>query len=450
MSIPLRDRWDEFINDLNGIELITQSDRVAKLSQDYYSFSPVLQPLLSGKRADAVVRPTNETEVLRVASACARYQIPLTVRGAGTGNYGQCVPLKGGIVLDVTAMQTIKKIAPGIVQVEPGAKLSQINKVAEEIGWELRLTPSTYRTATIGGFIGGGSGGIGSVLYGWLSDRGNVLSAKVVTLEAEPRVIVLRGDDIEKVNHAYGTNGIIIELEIALAPVYPWAEIIVVFQDFMQAARFGQSLAESDGIIAKLISIHAWPIPSYFTALQPYLPAESHAALLICDRITLDALTSLVADFQGTITYSPQLYPESKLLHIGEFTWNHTTLHARATDSDLTYLQSRYPYDKTLRLVEEVTRDYQDEIMMHLEFTRSQGAIVATGLEVLRFSTTERLQQIINDLEQRGIFIANPHTYILEDGGTKEINPLQLNFKRQTDPHGLLNPGKMRGWWEKQ
>lgn len=80
---------DALINSLEGIETITDSAQVAKLSQDYHSFSPVLVPKLEGKVGDIVVRPANEAEVLKVAAACAKHRVPLTVRGAGTGNYGQ-------------------------------------------------------------------------------------------------------------------------------------------------------------------------------------------------------------------------------------------------------------------------------------------------------------------------------------------------------------------------
>ncbi|MEM6716827.1 MAG: FAD-binding protein, partial [Cyanobacteria bacterium P01_C01_bin.147] len=74
--------------------------------------------------------------------------------------------------------------------------------------------------------------------------------------------------------------------------------------------------------------------------------------------------------------------------------------------------------------------------------------VVPAALQLVRFSTPERLQAIIDYHEAQGAFIANPHTYILEDGGMKQIDPVQVNFKAQVDPHGLLNPGKMRGWLE--
>ena len=105
--------WEAVITELAGIEVITDPIQVARLSQDYYTFSPVLQPLLDNKVGDLVVRPASEADVLRVAEVCVRFKIPLTVRGAGTGNYGQCIPLAGGIILETIKMQTIRWIQPG-------------------------------------------------------------------------------------------------------------------------------------------------------------------------------------------------------------------------------------------------------------------------------------------------------------------------------------------------
>ncbi|HAO11135.1 MAG TPA: FAD-linked oxidase, partial [Planktothrix sp. UBA8407] len=362
--------WDNFCDELSGIEIITDQTQVNKLSQDYYHFSPILQPLLKDKTGDIVVRPTTEAEILQVAKVCVKYKIPLTVRGAGTGNYGQCIPLAGGVILDISKLNNIKWIKPGLACVEPGVKMAAFDKQAREIGWELRMIPSTYRTATIGGFIEGGSGGIGSITYGQLRDRGNLQAARVVTMEDEPKVIQLRGDDVQKVNHAYGTNGIITELEIPLAPAYPWSEIIVTFNDFMTSARFGQDLALSDGIIKKLISVCASPIPSYFTAFKDIIPAGKPAALLIVAETSLEPFQELVKEYKGEICYQKSSQEAGKGTTIIEYTWNHTTLHARSVDPSITYLQTLLPADRKLELLEHLYDHFGDEVMQHLEFLR--------------------------------------------------------------------------------
>ena len=101
------------------------------------------------------------------------------------------------------------------------------------------MYPSTEATATIGGFIAGGSGGVGSCTWGALRDLGNIIRLRVVTMEAEPRVLEFTGEELHRVSHAYGTNGIITEIEMPLAPAYDWVEIFVTHRDFPEAAAFG-------------------------------------------------------------------------------------------------------------------------------------------------------------------------------------------------------------------
>jgi hypothetical protein len=428
--------------ELSDIEIIKNPNEIKDLSLDYYYFSPILQTKLADKRADLVVLPTTENEVLKIAQVCVKYKIPLTIRGAGTGNYGQCIPLNRGIVLDMSKMRQIKWIKSGIACVEAGIKMASLEKITKKEGWELRMIPSTYKIATLGGFIGGGSGGIGSINYGQLRDRGNLQKVRVISLEDKPKIIELNGDETQQVNHAYGTNGIITELEIPLAPAYNWQDVIVVFDDFMQSVKFGQALSDSDGIVKKLVSLHADPIPNYFTALKSYLPENQNCALLMIAENSLFALKELVKEYGGEITYIQNL-EETNNIGLIEFTWNHTTLLARNIDPNITYLQTFF---FSLEQIEKMYHYFGDEVMIHLEFLRVNGKAIPAGLQLVRFSDEQRLNEIINYHEENGAMIANPHTYILEDGGRKKVEPEQLKFKQKVDPYGLLNQGKMRSW----
>src|SRR2546429_1570387 len=174
--------------------------RVRLRSRDYFWYSPVLSKQLHGKSADVVATPRNEADVIAVAAACARLRIPLTPRGAATGNYGQAVPLEGGVLLDLTNMTAIEWQKPGLIRCEPGLKMNDLDAATRPQGWELRMHPSTKRMATIGGFVGGGSGGVGSVNYGGLRETGNILAARGATVAETPPATELPTDAAQKVN----------------------------------------------------------------------------------------------------------------------------------------------------------------------------------------------------------------------------------------------------------
>ena len=82
---------------------------VDRLSRDFYWYSPVLKKLLDGKRGDVVVQPVSAEEVQSVLAYCYKHEIPVTARGSGTGNYGQAVPLHGGVVLDLQRMEASRR-----------------------------------------------------------------------------------------------------------------------------------------------------------------------------------------------------------------------------------------------------------------------------------------------------------------------------------------------------
>ena len=216
---------------------------VKQKSRDFYWYSPILKAQLDNVVGDLVVSPKNEEEeVIRTLKVAYAHGVPVTPRGGGTGNYGQAMPLSGGIVLNLMNMNKIKAIHPGRVIAEPGIITAELDRLTKEhSGQELRFHPSTTGTATLAGFIAGGSGGVGSITWGGLRDLGNILRLRVVTMEAEPRVLELSAWDLQKVSHAYGTNGIITEVEMPLAPAYDWVDVIVGYDDYMDAVKFADN-----------------------------------------------------------------------------------------------------------------------------------------------------------------------------------------------------------------
>jgi len=437
--------------DLEGLKIDDHPAIVQQKSRDFYWYSPVLKAQLDHVKGDLIVTPKDEAELMRVLAACYRHSVPVTPRGSGTGNYGQAMPLSGGVVLNLAEMNEIKTIAPGRVVTGPGAILADIDKATRaHSGQELRLSPSTYNTASIGGFIAGGSGGVGSINFGGLRDFGNVLRLRVVTMEAEPKVLELTGEDLHKVTHAYGTNGIITEVEMPLTAAYEWIDVIVGFDTFMEAARYGNALACQDGILTKLITPIAAPVPQlYFKRHQKFLREGQSICVVMVARHGLDAFLAFTCRAGGEIVFNAATATDEDrkgLPPAYELAWNHTTLRALRVDPSITYLQSLYPFPNQLALVEKMDAMFPGEVFSHLEFVRLDGNITCFGLPLVKFTTEARLDEIIRLHEQNGCPIFNPHRYTLEEGGMKQTDAIQLAFKRETDPQGLLNPGKMIAW----
>jgi FAD/FMN-containing dehydrogenase len=435
---------------LGGIKTEDNPALVQQKSRDFYWYSPRLKRQLDHVVGDLIVSPVSEAEVIRTLAACRELGIPVTPRGTGTGNYGQAMPLSGGVVLDLSGLSKVTAILPGRFIAEAGAVIADIDKIARPQGQELRLHPSTYATASIGGFVAGGSGGVGSIAWGGLRDLGNIIRLKVVTMEASPRVLELAGEDLAKVAHAYGTNGIITEVEMPLGPSYAWVDLMFGFDTFERAAAFANELGEQDGIAKKNLSVIAAPAPAtYFLRHQDYLPAGKHVVIAMIADFAVDATLTFAARAGAELLFRSDTVPaeDGRRLPPGfELTWNHTTLRALRIDPAITYLQVLYPFPDQVKLAAKLADHFGDEMIGHLEFVRFDGKVTCFGLPMVRFTTEERLEEIMKIHEDMGAPIFNPHRYTLEEGGMKQTDEVQLAFKREADPKGLLNPGKMIAW----
>ena len=437
---------------LHGIRTEDNPALVRQKSRDFYWYSPVLKRQLDHVTADIVVSPTSRDEVRETLAAAHALGIPVTPRGTGTGNYGQAMPLSGGIVLDLSGMNRVTRIERGRVTAEPGAVIAAIDRETRaEDGQEIRMHPSTYNTASVGGFVAGGSGGVGSIRWGGLRDAGNLLQLEIVTMEATPRVLSLTGDDLHKVSHAYGTNGVITEVEMPLGPAYDWIDLIVGFDSLKGAAAYANEVGEADGLLVKEVGVVAAPVAhDTFLRHQRFLPRDSHVVLVMVAPHALDPLLALTRRVKGAaVLFRGDEVPEADrkgLPPVFELSWNHTTLRALRVDPGVTYLQVLYPFPNQLDLVERLHARFGDEVPAHLEFVRFDGKVTCFGLPLVRFTTEERLEEIMAVHEDMGAPIFNPHRYTLEEGGMKQTDDVQLAFKREADPQGLLNPGKMVAW----
>ncbi len=429
---------------VKNLEVIKNHSDVKRLSKDFYNYSPVLNKILDGCIADLVVRPGDTNAVKKVAEICWEFSVPLTLRGSGTGNYGQAVPLFKGVVMQMTLLNKLEEfdLDTGFVKIQSGCLMGDLNKKLSKYGRELRLLPSTWKTATIGGFIAGGSGGIGSIRWGFLRDPGNLIGLEAVTINSKPKILRFDAEESEPLNHAYGTNGIITSLLLATDIKRRWFSIVINCSEFENSIEILKTLTTAaidlklGAILEEKIVDH---MPTWFKN-----KSKSHKILVQSTFGGINTIELICKKFK--VKYSI-LGEEEKLTNgISEVVWNHTTLHMRAKDKNWTYLQMLLPMNNELKLINSLRNKWGHKILWHIEAVSQQGQPRLAALPVLKWNGLDELNQIIDDCKKLGALIFNPHVLTVEGGGLGVVDADQVKAKLKFDPKGLLNPGKLQGW----
>ena len=194
---------------------------------------------------EAVVEPGSTAEVSEVLKLCAGANVPVTVRGAGTGQVGGSVPVKGGVVLSTKKMNAILGVdeAARTITVQPGALLQEVKAEAES--HKLYYPPDPgEKTATIGGNAATNAGGPCAVKYGVTKDY--VLDAVIVLadgtaarLSDKPEYAAVIGSE--------GTLAVITELTLKLIEK-PQSDAILLlpFMDGESCIKAARTIMDGD------------------------------------------------------------------------------------------------------------------------------------------------------------------------------------------------------------
>lgn len=173
---------------------------------------------------EAVVEAASTEKVAAVLKLCSENNIPATVRGAGTGQVGGSVPIKGGVVLSVKGMNQILGYENGVLRVQPGVLLQEIKAEAEKNGMYYPPDPGE-QTATIGGNVATNAGGPCAVKYG--KTRDYVADAVVVLADGSIETLSSR-EEFSSVIGCEGTLAVITEISLKLVEK-PGADAILLF-----------------------------------------------------------------------------------------------------------------------------------------------------------------------------------------------------------------------------
>jgi hypothetical protein len=434
---------DALTRDLGSIPWTTDPTIIRRKSRDHFVISPLLRAELTGNLADVVVSPRTKSEVAAVVAAAVKHRVPITPRGGGTANYGQSVPLHGGVLLDMIDFSKVIAVGDGVIRAEAGANMAVMDAAAREKGWELRIHPSTIATSTIAGFVAGGSGGIGSAMWGMLRDRGNIVALEVMSAEETPRLTEMTGDEVELVHHAYGANAVITEVSMPLAPATHWRECIVVFPEFTDALRFGVQLVRETGIVKKLASVHEWPIPQLMRELRNIVPEGHSMVECYVAPASFASFQCLVDEFGGRVASDTGMGENPFGAPLYEFAYGHGLRQLQKNNPAFTGLQGMFRGPDMVAAIETVRHAVTADEPFRLEIFWSEGEVVAMGSPLMTYRDGAQMAAMVSLVQTSGGVVANSHATGVREVGIKRITPKDLVFKREMDPFDLLNPGKL-------
>ncbi|MFA4986065.1 MAG: FAD-binding and (Fe-S)-binding domain-containing protein [Candidatus Brocadiia bacterium] len=179
---------------------------------DIAAMPGLFKPLIGNTTPEAVVQPVSEAEVVELMKWAISKGIAVTPRGKASSGYGGVLPIKKGLVIDSYRLRNLKSVDKQAMTatVEAGATWEKLDAQLAKHDLTLRLYPTSYPSSTVGGWLAQGGAGIGSYESGWF--RENVVSARVVLPSGEVRTF--QGPDLEVISDAEGITGFITEVTI--------------------------------------------------------------------------------------------------------------------------------------------------------------------------------------------------------------------------------------------
>jgi FAD/FMN-containing dehydrogenase len=451
---------DKLERELGAEAIIRDPDAVSRALRDNSWLSPILAEHFGqmggggpGIVADAVVAPADVDQLKTIISLAVRHDTPMTLRGGGTTNFGQSIPLEGGIVVDIRRLDRVIEVGETSITTEAGTLQGTADEAAREHGRELTLLPTTYASATMAGWVGGGHLGLGSMTHGSIWD-GNVIKVKLLTAEDPPREIVLEGADCYPVLRTYGTTGVMTEVTLPTQPARRWMEAVVVFDTFAAAAGFVDVLAARGDIWQRTTSAQEAPIPTCFGPIKSMYRDDQAIAPLIVDGAHESDVRALAVEHGGTFNFW-KWTGQGARFPLGYMSFGHRMLWVKKIAPGAAFLNCYFsPSDYMAQFATLRERFGQDIWFEHklirsgwLRRLRGSNGNEPMPSPLITIVPGDRtyVEQVMRFCDSIDVGYQNPHTFSIEESGTfVDFEPIR-RFARMVDPKGLLNPGKLDG-----
>ena len=413
---------------------------------------------------DAVVFPTTHEQTVALVQACRSAKTALTVRGRGTNTTGATVPVAGGVVASLERMNRIVRIDPDnrLAIVEPGVLNGDLQAALADHGFFWPPDPTSSPFCTIGGNLACNAAGPRAVKYG--SCRENVLGLRAVTGYGEAfdcGVYTTKGatgyDLTRLMIGSEGTLAVITRATLKITP-RPAAKrtLRATYTDVAAAAA----------AVARIMAQPITPCALEFLDGQSLQLAREYGGAAIAEGgamliVEVDGAEDQVVDAAQAIAQSAN---GSGALEVRIATNNDDvatlwaarkalspalrTLSPNKINEDVVVPVSRLP--ELIDSLGEISRKHQIDIV---GFGHAGNGNIHVNLLPRDDAQRKRAEQALVDVFDTVIkldgTLSGEHGIGLakRDFLSRALDPVALELmrriKRQFDPDGILNPGKL-------
>ncbi|MCK4936481.1 MAG: FAD-binding protein, partial [Elusimicrobiales bacterium] len=277
-----------FITVKKEIARITGKDNVRCDAVELMAYS--YDAGLSKAAPEAVINFDNINQIAPVVKILYQARIPFLPRLAGTNLSGGTIPLKSGVILNLSQLNKIYQIdtTNNIAVVEPGVVNINLQKELDKFGYFYAPDPASQKVCTIGGNIGENAGGPQCLKYGVTSN--NISKLLIITPEGDE--ITLSEKDagpglMSLFIGSEGTLGIAIKAWLKIIPkpkiIKTCTAAFLTIEDSIKAAT---KIIEAGVLPRALEAMDKTCVDASENIIKNPYPGESEAMLIIeldCD-----------------------------------------------------------------------------------------------------------------------------------------------------------------------
>jgi glycolate oxidase len=442
-------------------------DRLSVSSSELYCYSSDASQVKG--LPDYVVRPESTEEVSRIVKLAFEHEIPVTARGAGTGLAGGAVPVRGGIVLDLSGMNRILEVDMDNLQVvvEPGVIQDTLNDALKAYGFFFPPNPGSSAMCTIGGMIAYNASGMRCVKYGttrnYVRDLEVVLADGTVIHTGSKMLKSAAGYDLTQLMiGSEGTLGIVTKAGLKIAPL-PKARKLVIAA-FENAEMAGKAVIKtfSNGVVPSACEILDRVSLQVLKRYDPnlVLPAEGDVILFEVDgtetsaREAAEQVMEVCSPLALTIKLAESekemadIWAARKLVGAAVSRLDPTKTRIYVGE-DVGVPMKRIP--KLLRRVQEISEEF-DLPAMKYGHIGDGNLHLALFIDVLNPDEWDRLNKAADKVHRTAIelggTVSSEHGVGAARGMYMEAQwgpafEVMRTIKKALDPKGILNPGKL-------